>query len=182
MNPEKMLRLLEWAQAKLAEGQSMMDVNANIMRISGGEINGFMSLQLAIPTNVRRSSRSEEVRHAATDERNDEVLKTFATASPVQHFVEGMAQGASLGSADDIARIFGNEEFGERLEARRELNPGASFASEAAGLLVPGAAAVKGTRAVVGALGRAGRGSLPRSVGVAAGFAGGGPGTSAAGD
>jgi hypothetical protein len=160
MNPEKMLRLLEWAQGKLAEGQSMMSVNQNIMRISGGEINGFMSLQLAIPTSVRRGSMDDTVRADASEQHNDEVLQTFGTASPVQHFAEGMVQGATMGWADDLARLVGNEEFGERLAARRELNPGASIASELPGLLLPGAAAGKAMQAAtkgVGFLAGAGR-------------------------
>jgi hypothetical protein len=160
MNPEKMLRLLEWAQSKLAAGESMMDVNANIMRISGGEINGFMSLQLAIPTDTRRGSRDKSVRDDASEQHNDDVLQTFGTASPVQHFAEGIVQGATGGFADDIARLVGNEAFGERLEARRELNPGASIASELPGLLLPGmgtAKLLKGATKGAGFLASAGR-------------------------
>lgn len=158
MNPEKMLRLLEWAQAKLAAGESMQSVNANILRHTGGEINGFMSLQLAIPTATRRGSRDEDIREEATQQGDDKLLTDFGTAGPVQHFAEGIAQGASMGFADDFMRAIGNEEFGERLEARRELNPGASIASEVPGLLVPGAgvsraigAATKGAGFLAGA-------------------------------
>jgi len=148
MGEQEMLQLLEDAQRHLSEGVSMHIVNREIRKLTGGAVNGYMSLQLAIPTALRRTSEIKEVREAAGDEAEDQLLNTFGTAGPVQHFAEGVAQGASLGFADDLYALFGDEGFGERLEARRTLNPGASLASEAVGLLVPGAGTGRALAAV----------------------------------
>jgi hypothetical protein len=170
MNPEDLLKLLEDAQAALAgsaenEPVPMHVVNDYIRNATGGEINGFMSLQLAIPTDVRRASRSRDVRRAAGDEQRDQQLNTFASVSPIRHFVEGAFQGATLEFGDEALEALGVDmgNFRARQEARRELNPGASVAAEMAGMLVPGgagtAAARAGARASqgVGFLGSAGR-------------------------
>jgi hypothetical protein len=103
-----------------------------------------MSLQMAIDPEQRRGSANPNVRNAASEEAQDNLLNTFASASPIRHFVEGAFQGATLGFGDEIVEgLGGGTGFAERQAARRELNPGASFASEAAGMLVPGAGTAK---------------------------------------
>jgi hypothetical protein len=49
----------------------------------------------------------------------------------------GLARGATLGLSDVAARALGGEDTGIELEGLREVNPGASFASEFAGALAP---------------------------------------------
>jgi hypothetical protein len=146
MNPEELLRLLEDAQAALAgdperkvEPVPMHVVNDYIRTNTNGAVNGFMSLQLAVPAEIRRASDNPSVRDRASDEQRDTDLVTFGTAGPLQHFAESALQGATLGGA----KHFMGEGFKERLDARRTLNPGASLAAEAAGMLVPGAGTAK---------------------------------------
>ncbi len=166
MNEQEMLQLLEAAQKRLAEGMPMHQVNDNIRRLSGGAFNGFMSLQLAIPEDVRRGSRDATVRNEANEQRQDEQLRRFNTAGPVQHFAESAFQGATLGFGDEIMSALGNEGYGERLDARRELNPGASLAGEFAGMLVPGAGVSRVMQAAQKGAGFLG--SAVRGAGVAA--------------
>jgi len=134
VNEQELLLLLEAAQQHLREGKPMIAVNENIARITKGKFPGFMSLQLAIPEDLLRESGDVGLRGVAAEREEEETLETFAEVSPLRNFGEAVLQGLSFGFADDVL----GEDFRERNEARRELNPKATLAAEGIGLLAPG--------------------------------------------
>jgi len=142
MNEQALLILLEQAQAALDDGASMMDVNAVVREKTGGQFPGMMSLGLALGPDALKNSSSQQIVEMGRDEADadpESALQQASTVSPTRDFAESFIQGISFGAADDVL----GEGFAERLENRREVNPGASLLAESAGLLVPGMGAGK---------------------------------------
>lgn len=132
MDPRELMLILEAAQAAVDAGAPMHQVNQQIRLDTNGEFAGVMSLALAMDPKMLASSSSEVLREAAADE----AIAPLAETSAVRDFGEEAINGLVFGFGGEL---FG-EEFAGREEARSILNPGAQALSQAAGLLVPGAA------------------------------------------
>jgi len=135
MDERELRDLLEQAQEALRRGDyTYNEVNAVIREVTGGQINGLMSLTLAVdPT-----TRAEEFEATA--------LREATAHSPVSNFARLFAQGATLGFGDELAGIGAGIVPGgqtreeatadsrKRLDALRTTNPGASLLAEGAGI------------------------------------------------
>jgi hypothetical protein len=148
MDPRELMLILEAAQAAVDAGAPMHQVNQQVRIDTNNEFAGVMSLALAMDPKILASSKSEVLREAAADE----AIAPVAETSPVRDFAEEALNGLVFGFGGEI---FGDE-FAAREEARSILNPGAQALSQAAGLLVPGAA-------TGGAAARAGGGIIRRA-------------------
>jgi hypothetical protein len=138
MNEQQLLALLEEAQAALDDGASMHEINGVIREETGGVYPGMMSLGLALGPDALKGSSNSQIVAMGKDEADadpESALQQASTVSPFRDFAESGLQGITFGAAENVL----GEGFSERLENRREVNPGASLIAESAGLLIPGA-------------------------------------------
>lgn len=182
MDPQQLLLILEAAQKAIADGKPMHLVNQFVSEDTNGEFPGMMSLALAIDPSVLAGSSDEQLQEIAHDEAfvaRPEVQRTSARGgNAVLRGVQDFGEEALSGLTFDFADEFLGEDFKQRQEDRRTLNPVASGLSQAAGLLVPGAAAgrlaAKGTAGFVkGAAKLAGVGAAESGLLAAGGAEGG---------
>lgn len=138
MGEAELRKLLADAQDALARGAKYNDINEYIRSVTGGQINGMAHLTVTIDPEAEADRRLAE---------------SVDNKSPVSDFLRTMAEGATLGFADEIVGLFGGdaEASRARMDRIRTRNPGATMAGEIAGAIaVPGLGAARAFKALRG--------------------------------